>query len=491
MTEHDVAERPSFRTAWSLVRRRWPVMLPFLLIPLAALAFSLRQEKQYTASASFLFSDSQNIASGLAEREAATNVELLSLDVIQRRVQQRLAGGGGVADDVEVKQQGQANVLVITATDRDPRVAARTANAYADEYIEFRRDIARREILEEQRFVRSEIERLGDSKRDRARARELGDRLRRLEFDEAHERGGTRLVSAATPPGSPSSPKTVRNTVIGGIVALCLAILTAVLFERLDPRVSSAKEVEMTLGRPIVGVVHKSRALARSPARRRPPPTDLDDFLALRAHLRYLKAGDGIRSVLVTSSSPGDGKTTIAWNLAWAATGRDSSVLLVEADLRNPILAHALGAVPEKSLVSFLDGGAEFHEVTQQVALPSSENGRGPSGIVVVAFAGTAPARSTNPLDWERLGAALREAEREFDLVVVDTAPTLVVPDAIPLLLHVDGVVVVGRVGSTPRAALARLREQLDTIGAPIVGAVVNAVSKDAAYDYGYYVRRT
>jgi tyrosine-protein kinase len=493
MAEHNQAERPSFRTAWGLLRRRYLLMLPFLVIPIAALVFSVRQEKEYAASASLLFSDTETIASGLAEREAATNVELLSLDMIRRGVERRLARRGRTAEDVDVKQRGQANVLEITATDADPRLAARTANAYANEYIQFRRDMARRRIIEEQRFIRSEIERVSDTdtKRARRRVRALEGQLRRLEFDESRERGGARLLSAATPPDSPSSPKPVRNTVVGGIVALSLALLAAALFERLDPRVTSPKEVESTLGRPILGLIHKSRALARSPARSRPAPADVDDFLALRAHLRYLNTDGGVRSVLVTSSSPGDGKTTVAWNLAWTAAGRDTRVLLVEADLRNPTLVQALGAAPDRNLISFLEGRAELHEITQQVALPSTENGRRPSGIVEVAFAGTEPARSTNPLDWERLGAALREAEREFDLIVIDTAPILVVPDAIPLLLQVDGVVVVGRLGSTPRVALARLREQLETIGAPTVGAVVNSVSKDAAYDYGYYAGRT
>jgi capsular exopolysaccharide synthesis family protein len=490
MAEYDAAERPDLHAAGGLLRRRYLVMLPFLLIPIAALVFSLREEERYTASASILFSDTNVVASADPVREAATNVQLLSLEEIQRGVRQRLRGTGPSADEVDATEEGEANVLTITATDPSPERAARTANAYAGAYVDFRRSSARREILAEQRFVRNEIERLGNSRRDRARRRALQERLRRLEFDQARERGGARVVQAATPPSSPTSPKPVRNTVIGGIVALFLAVLAALLFERLDPRMVTPKEVERTLGRPILGSIRKSRALARAPVGGHPEPADVDDFLALRAHLRYLDLDRPIRSVLITSGVEGDGKTTIAWNLAWVAAGRDTRVLFIEGDLRHPTLARTLGLNAERNLVRVLDGSAGLPDVTQEVALPSAENGRLPPRIMSVALAGAAPTRSTDALAWERLGAALREAERDFDLIVIDTAPILLVPDAIPLLSHVGGVVVVGRLRRTPRVALARLKEQLDTVGAPTLGAVVNSVGKDTAYVYGYDGRR-
>jgi Mrp family chromosome partitioning ATPase len=161
-------------------------------------------------------------------------------------------------------------------------------------------------------------------------------------------------------------------------------------------------------------------------------------------------------------------------------------VLFVEADLRNPTIARALGADPEHSLARVLGGDATLGDVIQDVAFPSGRNGAGASPVVSVALAGGTATRSTDTLAWERLGAALHEAERDFDLIVIDTPPILSVPDAIPLVSHVDGVLVVGRLGRTPRAALARLKEQLEAIGAPTLGVVVNSVGKDAMYGYGY-----
>jgi polysaccharide biosynthesis transport protein len=487
MAEYEQADRPDLHTAKGLLRRRYLVMLPFLLIPIAALVFSLQQQKQYSASASLVFRDADNVASDDPAREAATNIQLLSDDQIKRGVRERLARSGPIAQGLKAEQEGQANVIRITATDPSPRRAADTANAYANEYVAYRRTLARTKIRQEQEFTRAELQRARDIPGNARRVRSLRAKLRRLEFDAVQSSGGVQVVSIAEPPSAPSSPKPVRNTVIGGIVALFLAVLTAVLFERLDPRVMTPRDVATAIGRPIVGLIPKRRRRGPSLTRRRAPPADADDFLALRARLRYASSDRDIRSVLVTSSAEGDGKTTIAWNLARVAVGPDSRVLFVEADLRHPTVARALGVDTDRSLARVLGGSAALRDVIQEVALPSGQNGGRPSPVISVALAGGKATRSADTLAWERLGSALHQAERDFDLIVIDTPPMLNVPDAIPLVSQVGGVVVVGRLGKTPRAGLARLREQLDAVGAPTLGVVVNSVGKDALHGYGYH----
>ena len=129
----------------------------------------------------------------------------------------------------------------------------------------------------------------------------------------------------------------------------------------------------------------------------------------MRAHLRYLESDRNIRSVLVTSSVEGDGKTTIAWNLARVAAGRDSRVLFVEGDLRHPILARTLGLDPDRNLGQVLDGSAALSDVTQEVALPNTENGRMPPRVMAIALAGGAglrgpPTRSPGSVSVPRFG---------------------------------------------------------------------------------------
>jgi succinoglycan biosynthesis transport protein ExoP len=383
---------------------------------------------------------------------------------------------------VKIVQEGQANLLTIKASDPSPGVAARTANAYAFEYVRFRREAGLSDLRARERFLESELARIPESRLGGARANSIRRELRRLSVDSPAP-GVARIMSTARPATSPSSPKPLRNTVLAGLVGLFLAGIVALLFERLDPRLKTPREAEAIFDRPILGIVHRSRALSR-PVTGRLPLHDFDSFLALRAYLRYVGPKRGLRSVLLTSGASGDGKTTVAWNLACAAAAPERRVLLIEADVRAPILASALKLKPETGVGDVLAGRAGLHDVVRDVAVESSQNGRTPARIVSVAFAGSDLARAADPFEWERLGEALA-AERDFDLIVIDTAPLVSVHDAVPLLSHVDGVIVIGRIGNTPRAALARLKDQLETVDAPTVGVVVNAVGKEAQYGYG------
>ena len=485
--QHEQTEAPSFRTFTGLIRRRWYALLLVLIVPAAALGFSLAQEEKYTAKTSVLFRDIDSasvIASQDPEREAATNVELVSLEAIKQRVEEKLGGGATIAGDVSVEQKGQSNVLTVDATDPNPQVAARTANTYAAEYVAFRRRAELQGVRDEQEFLRDEYRALPPFARGATDGRELQRRIRRLDFEAANAAGSARIISTAELPTSPSSPKPVRNALIGGVVGLFLAGIVALLFERLDPRLRTPKEAEAALDRPILALVRRSRALARA-VKGSVPRTDFDDFLALRSYLRYMGPNGGIRSVLITSGSAGDGKTTVSWNLASAAAAPGMKVLLIEGDLRDPSLADSLGAAPEGGLADVLAGTATLEEVAQEVAVSSSD-GAGAPRIVQVVFAGSASGEPTDPSGWERFGAELESWEHEYDLIVIDTPPLVSVPDAVPLLSHVGGVIVIGRLGSTPRATLARLREQLETFDAPTVGVVVNSVGKDAGYGYGY-----
>jgi succinoglycan biosynthesis transport protein ExoP len=487
LADQQQAETPNFHTVRGLLRRRWRVMLPFVLVPAAALAFSLTQEEKYSATASILFRDvgaASLIASEDPERETATNIELLSEET-KASVEARLGGDDATAAEVTVAQAGQSNVLKVTATDASPNVASRTANAYAGEYVAFRRRRDLEEVRAELEYVREELRTLPISQRRGPEARDLRRELRRLEFQASRTSGPARVVSPAQRPSSPVSPKPVRNTIIGAIVGLFLAAIAAVLFERLDPRLRTPKEAEAALERPILGLIRRSRRLSR-PARDSVPPIDFDEFVALRSYLRYGSRNGDIRSVLITSGATGDGKTTVAWNLASAAAAPGRKVLLVEADLRDPSLAAELGAAPKRGLDEVLAGNASLDDVVQDVAVRSGENGGSPARIVSVVFAGERTRVTADLVAWERLGALIEQAQEEYDLVVIDTAPIVSVPDAVPLLSHVAGVIVIGRLGTTPRAALARLREQLEAVDAPTVGVVVNSVGKDAAYGYGY-----
>jgi polysaccharide biosynthesis transport protein len=460
-----------------LWRRRLLIAIPLIVVPAAALTFSLGQEEKYTASATLIFRDSgsgaQPLVSEDPEREAATNVRLLQGELMKQRVERAL--GGSIGGTVSVIQEGESNLVTVEATATDPDRAARIANTYAAQYTAFRRETARRELRQEQQQVRRELEALPKGPAAAPERLALRQRLARLAVA-APQAGGVRQVGSATPPSSASSPHPVRNTLLGALVGLLLGLVLAGARDRLDRRIRDPHELETVFDRPIIGRIPKSRALAkRRSGVHGLPPAEAEAFHALRANLLYFAADRGTRSVLVTSAEPGEGKTTIAWNLACAASSPGARVLLIEGDLRRPTLARTLGAGDAPGLTEFLEGKAGLAEVVREVAVGSFDHGPEKPRTVHLILAGSSPANPLDLIDSERMRELLRTLPESYDLVVIDTPPTSTTADAIPLLSQVGGVIVVGRLAKSDYDSVTELSELLTRLDAPTFGVVVNS----------------
>ena len=214
----------------------------------------------------------------------------------------------------------------------------------------------------------------------------------------------------------------------------------------------------------------------------------------IRAHLRYFNVDRQVRTLLVASAAPGDGKTTIARHLAAAAAKVGSRVLLVEADLRRPTLAQQLDAQSGPGLADVLIGAVMLGEATQMIDLDAPSGDGPPSDSVKrrtfdVLVAGAAlPPNPGEMLESRAMESLLERAQSSYDLVVVDTPPLTAVSDAFPLLCKVDGVVIVGRVGRNRRDVAERLHETLSGAGAPLLGVIANGFKarRNAPYSYAY-----
>jgi polysaccharide biosynthesis transport protein len=474
-----------------------------LLIPATVVAWSLRQDKTYTATASLLFRDpglDQKVfgasldSSRDPDREAATNVKLVSLDVVAERTSRDLDGrldGGEIASKVDVAPEGQSDIVSVRASDSDPEFAARLANSFAEQYIDFRREADRSKVRGAQEVVQRELAQIGGGRR-RAQARSLRERAARLEILASLQTGNAELVQPAQVPGSPSSPRVTRNAVVGIVVGLLVALLAALAAERFDRRIRDPRQIEDIFGRPNLGGIPHSRALARGgPAQRGLPGREEEAFRTLRANLRSFKVDHAIRSILVMSPVPEEGKSTVAWNLARVAASAGERVLVVEADLRRPRLAaSAVELSRSPGLTAVLAGQATLVEVIQTAGFTELRLPAGNYRRMDVVVAGLVP-RNPGPLiDSKRMLETIQEAARAYDLVVIDTPPTSIVSDAIPLVQGVGGVLVVARLGKTPREQLLRLRDQLANLHAPLLGVVVNSMSVDGrrfGYRHGYY----
>jgi polysaccharide biosynthesis transport protein len=486
-----------------VLAQRWLLILVCICLTAgAALAFSLTQTTQYTTSADLLFRDAgldQKLFGSTAlppstdpAREAATNLKLVSLEAISARTSRALGGrptANEIANKVNVTQQGQADVASVEATDPNPRFAARLANTFAEQYIQFRRDADRSKIADAQALVQRQLRQLGPGDQGGAQERSLRSQAEELSILASLQTGNAELVQRAKVPSAPSSPKTARNVVVGVLLGLLLGVGLALLFDRFDRRIRDSRTLEEVYGLPILAEVPESDALhERTTSPGRLPFADAEAFRMLRARLRYFNVDRDISSLVVTSAAPGEGKSTVAWNLAAAAaTTGSTKVLLIEADLRRPASArqHHLAQTP--GLSELITQGHNVRDVVQRVPLDTPANGDEAASNLDLIVAGAVPPNPVELMESRSFADLLKELSASYDLVVIDTPPVGVISDAIPLMRLVDGVRVVSELGRAATGPAAHLRQHLASLQAPVLGIVANRVTRRAAQEYYLY----
>jgi succinoglycan biosynthesis transport protein ExoP len=468
------------------------ILLCVILAPAAALAVSLLQTKEYTATSSLLFRDpgldqkftgTPFFQEGTdATRIAATNLRLVSLDSLAaltaRKIDQPGFTGEDVSNAVNVAADGPSDVVTIQATDHDPKFAAELANTYATQYIVFRRDADRAKVREAQALVQRKLDAMSPEQRAGSEGQDLEDSARQLALLTALQTGNAELVQRARPPTSASSPKPVRSVALGLMLGLLLAVGGTLLREQLDRRLRDATDVTDLLNVPVLAAIPENRATTRhgNPLE----PADGEAFRMLRTNLRYFNVDEELNSIVVMSAAAKEGKTTISWNLARAEAKAGKRVLLIEADLRRPTLGRNLGVAARGGLTLILAGVTTPADALSTV-----------SGVDVIT-AGPPPPNPAELIESQRMRKLIQWGEDQYDRVIVDTPPAAMVADAIPLVPMVSGVVIVVRLGQSGRDAVERLQTQLANVDAPVLGVVVNGSvvrKSDSYYQYNYAQR--
>ncbi len=481
-----------------LIRRRALVILvPLLVVPAVAVLLANKQPKEYSAVASIVFRDTQGLASADPAREAATNVGVLETGVIADAAKKKLGLSNG---DVTFTSSPDSNLVNVKATARSPKNSARLANAVARGYIAYRLSATKDQLGAEEQRIRAELPTInGHDKVSKAQRSTLRRRLRALTLESATLTPEAQQVGRATPPSGPSAPHPMRSGIIGGAVGLLIGLLIALALERLDLRVLDPRHFEQVFGRPILGRIPRSRALSKTPPGKDLPPVEGQAFADLRANLRHhVGSPNGhAKSLVVTSAEAAEGKTTVAWHLACAAATPHQRVLVIEADLRRPGLSAKLGTDGTPGLSEVLLGRASMEQATRQIPIGPRENGNGNGNghgrrrarTVDVLFAGSPANDPTSLLESPEMQTLLEHAKEAYDLVIIDTPPTTIAKDAVPLVSSASGVLVVGRLAKSHVGPVADLSKQLREIDAPMVGVVVNSTEVPRnMYDY-YYAR--
>lgn len=474
--------KKALRRELAILRRNWLIAVICIVVaPVAAFLYSKTQTKEYTATASLLFTN-QTIEAGLLgseptsnadpAREAATNLKLASLTTLYVRTAKAMGGGATkdeVSEKVSVSPEGESELVSISATDPSPTYAARLANQFAEQFVAFGREIETTKLKRGEKLAEAQLEGLSEGERAGATGKTLQRRILELQALATIQTGRAELAQTATPPEAPSKPNTKRNVALGLVVGILLAIAAIFLREQFDRRVRGPEEIEELYGVPILGTIPTSKALARGGN-----DTAVSEAMMMtRANLRYIDAGRDRRSLLITSAAPREGKTMLTWALARVAAAAGERVLVIEADMRRPTLAQVAGTTPGAGLGMVL-AGAEHPETAI----------RSIHGVDLLP-AGPLPPNPAELLENKRMTKLLEWAESEYDRVIIDTPPAAVVADALPLFGKVGAVLAVARLGESTRDSVEQLSEHLRRLGAPIVGVVVNGAPRPT--ETGYY----
>jgi succinoglycan biosynthesis transport protein ExoP len=489
------SETLNIEQALSILRRRVPLIaLCLVIVAGVAYGYSKHQKKKYTSVASLAFSNnalSQQVAglpvtsSGNLLAQEASNVELVKLGDMAEKTAQILGHGltpERVISSVSVAGQGESAIVAVSATTTSPVLAAAIANTYTEQFVKEQKVANRKYFQSALALVRKQLKALTPKQQIGQDGLELQQRAQSLSLLSELNYGNVQVAQAASVPGGPSSPKTSRNTLLGGLLGLLIGLGLAFVLERLDRRITGPEDLEAIYRFPILGVVPDSASLARREGVGDPP--EAEAFNLIRAHLRFFNVDHDLHTVVIASASPGDGKTTVARHLAAAAARMGSRVLLLEADLRQPTLAAQLEIKATPGLTDVLIGAVSLEDAVQSVALAAPRGERAANRGLDVLTAGSVAPNPGEMIESRAMLTLLEGTKAVYDLVVIDTPPLTAVSDGFPLLTKVDGVVLVGWVGRSSRDPAERLHQILDSSGAPVLGVIANGAKSGAPGSY-------
>ncbi|MBD0320583.1 MAG: polysaccharide biosynthesis tyrosine autokinase [Gemmatimonadetes bacterium] len=333
--------------------------------------------------------------------------------------------------------------------------------------------------------------------------RNISDRLReeyqKARMAEVVEAGQVEVLDLADTPDQPLPTNRTLKVLMGLLAGLLLGTGGAFLIEHVNTTVRSRDELEALLDLPALAVipritgdparVGRLRALLGR-GRHAGDPQDAagaahlehagggEAFRTLRTNLMFSQATGALRSLVVASSAPGEGKSTTASNLAISFAQQGLRVVLLDADLRRARLHRVFGVDREPGLTQWVLGMCTMDQVLRPTTI---------DGLTLVP-SGALPPNPAELLGGDRMARVLRELEDHFDMIILDTPPLLAASDAAVLAARADGVLLVVRAGSTDRTAVVQVTQQLDTVDSRIIGTVLNDLDgklpRYGGYDY-------
>jgi succinoglycan biosynthesis transport protein ExoP len=525
-----------------IVKRRWMIVALVVTITAIVSAYYATRPLTYTASTKVYIGPQSDPALGVGPTEpspelVADQAALLTSTETATQVAKAIGYTGSpaaLAGSVVATPSDTTNFLSITAQAPSSAEAAQWANAFARQFIAQNASSQVGADSKEIAALTKQLKAL-HGPTTVAERQSLQQQIQQLQITSSTAVGSATQVDSASG-GVAARHSVVEFGVLAAIGALVGGILIAFLLERMDPRLKGIQQTEMIFQHPVLATVWHDEGIKYfvdgKPAL---SPRSREAFRDLRIGLS-LAGGEDVKTIVISSAVPDEGKSTAARNLALALAESGQRVVLVDADLRKPALHRGLGLEPRSGLAEVIVGNQIWADVIAEVpiGLPSSKakpkpaterpeqssNGFaqhseaaaavfdefraaatpvarpiGFAGQRVLFFIG-AGKKAPNPqglLESESFRALLDDLKSAFDTVVIDSTPLTLVSDAIPVVRNVDGVLLVVRSSTDSRSArhAAEILKRVPDVN--IVGLVVNDVPEAAAaaygkgYGYGYY----
>ena len=329
-----------------------------------------------------------------------------------------------------------------------------------------------------------------------------------------HESGKVQEVTIVRPaliPGAPFNiPSKAMIVATGLVMGLIIGMVLAFGIEVFDTSMGTIEDVENLLGVPVLGVIpymareerKRRKKGKRLPKSRRldlvahydPKSLPAEAFRALRSNLEFIRVDKKLKSCLVTSAFVQEGKTFNVVNLALSMAQAGQRVLLIEADLRKPVIHKMFGIQRVPGLTDYILGNYAWVDIQNNIAdvmlgdfeMEDILHTPGLDNLSIVT-SGTNPPNPAEILRSARFKELLNSATKKFDMVFIDAPPVLPVADATEISTLVDGILLVYTVGKIGRGVLKRAKVSLDNVDANVVGVVLNNVKPEAGPDYFKY----
>jgi capsular exopolysaccharide synthesis family protein len=494
--------------------RKWVIIQAVVIVTVAALVTSLLLPKTYQGEARVLISERDTGAALLGtvlpdlssqpERALQTQVQLVELRSLAARTIRQLnlqESPDTLLNGVAVTAVGQTNIISIKATDRSPEHAAEIANSLAQAYVEWSKESKRASIKAaadevQQRLDQSktEILALGRKISDQGKSDELSaelqmatgaytalaSKLEELRVNEQLETGSGAVVDPAVVPTVAASPKPVRNSGLGLGVGLVFGVGMAFLYEYLDNTIKSDDEAERLYGVPVLGhipFVKLEKGVEQHLAIvEKPGSPAAESFRVLRNSLDFINFEHNMKTLMVTSAAPGEGKSTVAANLAASLAQAGAKVAMVSCDFRRPTTEGFFSVPNVLGLSDVLLGRNSMKAALQR---PGDEQ-------LLVLTSGKMPPNPSELLGSAKMQELIESLEEWADWVIIDTPPLLAVSDGAAVARWADGVLLVSRGGVSTRESAQKGVEMLANVGANVIGVVISG-SEEGSRDGGYY----